>query len=190
MKILNIPATIEFNKTLLKKIKIPQKFQVVTTIQYLKQVKKYFPEAKQILGCSKLKKANTYLYIGTGKFHPLRLTRYAKNIYILNPETKQFYKLPQNEVTNYKKQLKGKLIKYHSANNYGIIVSIKPGQYNLNKAIKLKSKLKKPSYIFITDNVETNELENFQNIDCWINTACPRIDYKNIISLEDLPLKI
>lgn len=188
MKVLNIPTALEFNKNLFKKIKI-KNFEVVTTIQYLKEIKKHFPRAKQILGCSKLKKANTYLYIGTGKFHPLRLTRYSKNIYILNPETKQFYKLPQSEITNYKKFSKGKLNKFYAAKLYGIIVSIKPGQYNLKQAIKLKSKLKN-SFIFLTNNVNTKEFENFPKIKLWINTACPRIEHKNIINLEDLPIKI
>ncbi len=189
MKTLFIPTTLPFDKKLFKKIKIKPE-RVVTTIQYLEQIKKHFPEAKQILGCSKLKKASNYLYIGTGKFHPLRLIKYTNNIYILNPETKQFYKLSNKEIQIYKKQLKGKLIKYYSANKYGLIVSTKPGQNNLKKAIKLQSKLKKPSFIFITNNINTKELENFPDIDCWINTACPRIDYKNIINLEDLPLKI
>ena len=188
MKVLNIHATLEFNKELLKKIKIKEKFLVVTTIQYLKEVKKHFPKAKQILGCSKLKTAN-YLYIGTGKFHPLRLIKYSKNIYTLNPETKQFKKITSQEIQTHKKQQKGKLIKFYSAKNYGIIVSTKPGQYKLKQAIKLKNKLKN-SYLFITDNINKTELENFPQIDCWINTACPRIDYKNIINLEDVPLKI
>ena len=189
MKVLNIPATLEFNKNLLKKIKIPNKFEVVTTIQYLKEIKKHFPKAKQILGCSKIKKSNTYLYIGTGKFHPLRLIKYTKNIYILNPETKQFYKLSQNEITNYKKLLKGKLNKFYAAKSYGIIVSTKPGQHNLKAATQLQTKLKN-SFIFLTNNVNTKEFENFPQIKLWINTACPRIEHKNIINLEDLPIKI
>ncbi len=190
MKTLFIPTTLKLNKEILKKINIKGSFEVVTTIQYLDEVKKYFPKAKQILGCSKLKKANNYLYIGTGKFHPLRLAKFTKNIFILNTDTEQFYKLSQEEIDNQQKLIKGKLIKYYSANKYGIIISIKPGQYNLDKALKLSSKLKKPSYLFLTDNVNLNELENFQDIDCWINTACPRIEGKSIINIEDLPLKL
>lgn len=188
MKVLNIPATLEFKENLLKKIKI-KNFEVVTTIQYLKQIKKYFPKTKQILGCSEFKKANTYLYIGTGKFHPLRLTRYSKNIYILNPETKQFYKLPNQEIINYNKQLQGKLNKFYATKSYGILVSTKPGQNNIKQAIKLNKKLKN-SYIFITNNININEFENFPQIKLWINTACPRIEHKNIINLEDIPIKI
>ncbi len=188
MKTLFLPATLKFNKELFKKIKI-KNFKVVTTIQYLKEVKKHFKNAKQILGCSKFKKTNTFLYIGTGSFHPLRLTKYSKNIHILNPETKQFYKLEQSEIQTYKKQQKGKLIKFYSSKTYGIIVSTKPHQYNLKTAVKLKNKLKN-SFIFLTNNIEEEQLQNFPQIQCWINTACPRINYKNIINLEDLPIKL
>lgn len=190
MKILYLPAALKFNKALLKNIGIKEKFEVVTTIQYLKEIKSFFPRAKQILGCSKLKKAKAYLYIGTGEFHPLRLTRFTDNIYILNPETKQFYKLNQEAINACKQKLKGNLLRFYSTDRYGIIVSIKPGQYNLKKALKLRTKLKKPSYLFIADNIDTKELENFNNIDCWINTACPRIEHKSIINLEDLPLEL
>ncbi len=189
MKVLYMPAELKFNKQLLKKIKINEKFKVVTTLQYLKEIRKYFPKAKQILGCSNPEKFSAYLYIGTGKFHPLRLARFTDNIYILNPETGQFYKLSKEEIIQYKNSLKSKLIKYYSAKKYGIMVSTKPGQYNINKALKLSLKLKN-SYIFISNDISVSELENFPDIDCWINTACPRIEHKNIINLEDLPLKI
>ena len=38
-----------------------------------------------------------------------------------------------------------------------------------------------------TYNLDLNELENFREIDYWVNTACQRIEGKNIINLEDLP---
>ena len=51
---------------------------------------------------------------------------------------------------------------------------------------ELRKKLKN-SYVFICDNIDEGEFENFPGIDIWINTACPRIDGKNIINAEDLP---
>ena len=39
--------------------------------------------------------------------------------------------------------------------------------------------------MFNTLNIE--ELENFPDIDCWINTACPRIEGKNIINMDVVP---
>lgn len=185
MEILHLHAKLRFNKELLKLIKIPAKYKVVTTIQYLKEVKKYFRDAKQILGCSDLKKADTYLYIGTGQFHPLRLIRFAKNVYILNPESRKFCKLQEQEISNYKKQIKGKQMKFLNSRNKGILVSTKPGQYNLRQALRLSKKLKAKIFLFST--LQQYELENFPKINCWINTSCKRIQGKNIINLEDLP---
>lgn len=62
----------------------------------------------------------------------------------------------------------------------------------LTKAIELKNKLKgKNIYLFMCNNVNTNEFENFPQIQSWINTACPRLDMDNnrIINLSDI-LKI
>lgn len=185
MKTLYIHATLKFNKELLKKIKIKEKYEVVTTIQYLKEIKKYFKNAKQILGCSVFPKKQTYLYIGTGKFHPLRLAKFAKNIYILNPETKQFYKSESKEIELYNKQLKQKQKIFLMSKNRGILVSTKNGQYHLNTAKKLAKKLK--AKIFLFNTLQEYELENFPQITCWINTACQRIEGKNIINAEDLP---
>ena len=89
-------------------------------------------------------------------------------------------------IESVKKQNKGKLIKFYSANKYGILVSTKKGQRKLNEARKLQRKLRN-SYIFIFNNLDTKELENFPDIDCWINTACPRVEYKNIINYQDIP---
>ena len=38
----------------------------------------------------------------------------------------------------------------------------------------------------IGDEIRINELEDFNDIDFWVNTACPRLEDRNIISLEDL----
>ena len=62
----------------------------------------------------------------------------------------------------------------------GVIVSTKPGQEKLQLALKLGYP------VFVCNEVDENELENFQ-MDYWINTACNRIEGKNIINLEDLP---
>jgi len=68
-----------------------------------------------------------------------------------------------------------------SEDKIGIIVSLKRKQYDLKKAEKLKKKLeknfeKKKVFIFLTNNVEEKELENFP-IKAWINTACPSLQY-------------
>jgi len=80
---------------------------------------------------------------------------------------------------------KGYLIEYY--NKIGIIVSLKPGQNNFYLAHKLKEKLEKLNkkvYLFLFDNVEN--LEDFNFIELWINTACPRIEGKRIVQAYEV----
>ncbi len=194
MKILHIPAESKTSLEVLKKVKIKGKFGILTTIQHLHQVKKSKLKngvfLGQMLGCYIPKKQNldSYLYIGTGKFHPIEIALQTKKpVYIANPITNKFYKLDQKEITDYRKKLKGKLAKFYIAKKIGIIVSTKPGQLNLKQAKNLQKKLKKESFIFLADNINEQELENFPDIDIWVNTACPRIEIKNVINLRDIP---
>ncbi len=199
MKTLFIPAKGTLNLKQLKKLKIKNKFGLLSSVQYLHhlpKIKKIFKNSimgGQVLGCNitnaiKISsKVKSFLYIGSAYFHPIEIalkTNLPVNIF--NPLTEKFSQVSKQEVENIKNQNKVKLIKFYSAKKYGILVSAKKGQYNLKTAIKLQNKLKN-SYIFIFNTLNLQELENFQDIDCWINTACPRINNKNIINYQDLP---
>ena len=202
MKKLFIPAYSAIDiSPLIKKFKTKEKFGLLSSVQFLLQLKKANNLLKnsiiggQILGCNvknaiKIKnKVDSFLYIGSAYFHPIEIAlKTNKQVYIANPLTQKISKVNEKEIEDYKKLKKGKLIRFYSAKNYGILVSTKPGQYNFKKALDLQKKLPN-SYIFIFNNFNENELENFPNIDFWINTACPRINSKNIINLEDLPDK-
>ena len=199
MKTLFIPARGKLDIEKLKEIKIKNKFGLLSSVQYLHylpEIKKYFKNSVmggQILGCNlknalKIKsKVKSYLYIGSAYFYPTEIALKTNiPVYIYNPLTEKFSQVSQTETETIKKQNKGKLIKFYSANKYGILVSTKKGQNRINEARKLQKKLKN-SYIFIFNNLDTKELENFPDIDCWINTACPRIEYKTIINYQDIP---
>ena len=45
----------------------------------------------------------------------------------------------------------------------------------------------KQCYIFLCNTLSQYEFDNFPDIDIWVNTACPRIEGKNIINASDLP---
>lgn len=200
MKLLFIEAkaNVDLSK-IIKKIKISD-FSVYSSVQYLSEVKKYFPDVKQVLGCSRVRtdKKNV-LYIGDGLFHPLNLVYLNKPIYILNPITEKFYKIPEEDLEKIRKEEKGKLIKFYHSTRIGILVTIKPGQFTPGKYIGLDKKLEiaynsinrlgKTGYVFVMDTLDVNELDNFPFIDMWINTACPRIKDKRIINLWDIPIK-
>ncbi len=183
---------------ILKKIKIPEKkIGIITTVQFEHEVKKIqdsrFIFGGSILGCNVdnpikiADRVDAFLFIGSGDFHPLALKQFKKPIYIANPLTNKFSKIAEKELEALEKQQKGRLLKYLNAKKVGIIVCTKPGQNLFNQAIKLQEKLKKESFLFICNDVDATEFENFPDIDMWINTACPRIEHKKIINMKDLP---
>ncbi|MBU3907543.1 MAG: 2-(3-amino-3-carboxypropyl)histidine synthase subunit [Nanoarchaeota archaeon] len=204
MQTLFIPAKrkIPFDKGKIKEIakKLPNKIAIAYSIQYkdfAKQIAKQLGKGKvtqitQVLGCSKLKlpkKANAILLIGSGEFHALNLALQTKlPIYIL--DCYNLRKLSESQINAYKIRLKASYIKFLNADKIGILVSLKPGQQNLNRALRLRKHPKgnirrKKSYIFLGDNINISEFENF-SIGSWINTACPRLrdDNTNIVNIK------
>tara|TARA_Y100000310_G_scaffold345776_1_gene469695 strand:+ start:107 stop:760 length:654 start_codon:yes stop_codon:yes gene_type:complete len=174
---------------LMSKVDIQGKFAIVSTVQFLDEVnllkEKGYNVIGQILGCnivSVLKSTedcDAYLYIGTGLFHPLNLTfRVDKPVYILDPMTQEFYKLDDALKEKYRRRQKGMLSRFYASERVGIIVSLKSGQNNMSRALHFKKKMeekypKKKFYVFFCENV--GGLEDYNNIECWVNTACIRI---------------
>lgn len=180
--------------------KIPEEIKskkvgLVASIQFLpflKQIKSQIKNsiiAGQITGCNvsnalKVKnKVDCFFVLSEGRFHALEVARKTrKPVYIATGD-----KITEEEIKNYESKLRGKQIRFLNAKKVGILVSLKPGQYNLKLAKELKNKLKnKESYILMADNLDIQGLENFQGIDMFINTACSRIESNNIINVEDL----
>jgi len=180
---------------------LPKKIGLVTTIQHLDsldKVKDQLPEAViggQVLGCNTdaanniNKKVEAFLFIGSGQFHPIAIAlKTKKSVFCWNPFTKELKQIDKDEIETYEKRKKAVLKKFLSSNKIGILVSTKSGQNNMKKALELKNKNDKEYYIFQFDTLNPSELENFNFIECWVNTACPRIaDEKfNIVNIDDI----
>ena len=188
--------------------KLPQKVCLISTIQYvnclaglkkeiektgrkvvLKKVKQKYPG--QVLGCESSAadvKADAYLYIGTGKFHPLNFAISGKTVFTY--DGKNLDKITNEEVENLKNKKKAAYVKYLTADRIGILVTTNPGQSQLKKAIELKKKFEKKgkkAYIFVDNTINYASLENFPFIQAWVNTGCPRIieDF-NAVNIEDV----
>ena len=220
MKTLFVEAKSDLEIKLTKKVfsKLPEKIALVTTVQHvhkIKDVKKELEKAGkkvrlikgihskhhgQILGCDVIhikpdKDIDAFFYIGTGKFHPQELLLIQeKPVFVFNPLSKKFHKLDKKIVEKIKKRKNGAYMKFLSSDKIGFIISTKTGQYNLKQAEQLESKYpKKKFYYLLFDTIDFNELENFPFIECFVNTACPRMAYddafkirKSIINVEDL----
>ena len=204
----------------LSKIKLmvlPKKIGLVTTTQFLgkiEEIKKYLEgngkevfidsikqrNPGQLLGCdvgaaTKIQDdVDAFLYLGSGEFHPLGVALNTnKDVFTFNPVSGVFSKLDEKEIEKYKRAKKANYVRFLHAQNIGIMVTIKPGQYSYRKAAEIKKKLEekgKKCFIFVFDTLDANEINNFPFIEFWINTACPRIaddkDKKDIVDMAEL----
>lgn len=203
IKTLFIPAKSKTapNKSKIKELskKLPKNIVIAYSIQYKElafEVKKILASKNiikiiQVLGCSRPKfpkKTKAVLLIGSGRFHAISLAYETKlPIYIL--EKNKLAKISEQDIESYKKKNKASYLKFLNAENIGVIVSTKPSQQNLQRALNLKHKLKKNSYLFISNTINVSEFENF-GLDVWVNTACPRLDMDtNVINISRLLAK-
>ena len=136
---------------------------------------------KQVLGCSKLNQQEAILLVGGGKFHAINLLDYAKRIIVFNGQ--QIIELGSKDKAELEKSKKTKITQFLHANNIGLVVSTKPGQFNLKECLSRKKCLEvkfpaKKFYIFLVETLQQNEFENFP-IDFWINFSCPGIEHDN-----------
>ncbi|MDD3263707.1 MAG: diphthamide synthesis protein [Candidatus Nanoarchaeia archaeon] len=190
--------------TFLNENNLNKKIEFIGSIQYLDLVKEindffnknkdfivsstkfaFAKENSQILGCSyqtKLKEDVTYIVVGDGIFHPGALiynNQVKKEIVLFDIFKKEF------NVVDFLKEYNKYLIMidkmktlFSKSRNIGIFVSTKPGQSYIENAKTLKKRLEnigKNVYLFISNNIDSNEFMNFNYIDFIINTACPRI---------------
>jgi diphthamide biosynthesis enzyme Dph1/Dph2-like protein len=203
MKTLFIPAlsktTLDISK--LKSLKkLPKNIAITYSIQYKELAKEIKTILKrnhnitlfsQVLGCSKpnfKKNTKAILLISKGKFHATSLA-YESGLPTYLYDNGKFTKIKDSEIESFKRNEKVAYMKYLHAERIGILASSKPGQNRLKQAIKLKKKIKnKKSYIFISNNIDLNEFENFPDVKSWINTACPRLDLnqKAIINADKI----
>ena len=195
MKTIFIPAKskIKLDKSKLKNL--PKDIALVYSIQYkeqAEQIKKILKPLAfiQVLGCSKPKfpkNTKAILLISNGKFHATALAFETKlPTYIYNNSTLE--KISQKDLELLEKNQKASKLKYLHADKIGILISTKPGQQNLSKAIQFKKPSEKKSYLFICNNINASEFENFPQIQGWINTSCPRLDMNDsrIINLNKI----
>jgi 2-(3-amino-3-carboxypropyl)histidine synthase len=216
MKLINIPffykKKISLPKGLLQSL--PEKIMLFTTVQYVKQIPlikgqlkakgknvflrqlRHCKEEGQILGCNISRLTgdfDAFLYIGEGEFHPKALIQSnEKDVFCFNPISKSYYSLKYNEEAS--KRRNTGLAKFLISKNVGVLFTIKPGQFGNFSLNKLKSKFKdKHFYLFINDTYNFQDLEDFTFVDCFLNTACPRIgvdDSRNspkpIINISDV----
>lgn len=187
---------------------------VLTTVTYYRWAKKYLSQYKQlefvdsnygegiILGCDitaaikNREKYQVFLFVGTGRFHPLGICHILKQpIYILNPLKESISCIGLHEIRTIIKKRYLRILAAVDKNKFAIFVSTKPGQNRISNAIDIKKKLEKigkKAFLLIGDSL-TNDTVLGYDFDVIVNTACPRIgldDYINfnkpVINMDEI----
>jgi len=180
---------------------------MVYSVQYssfIQPVKKELEKNKkkafvggQVIGCDVsnakklLKKVNGFLFIGSGRFHAFSIALLGKPVFVFNPESSVLERIDEKDINRIKLLKKTALIKFLNADKIGIIVSTKYGQYNMKQALLLKKKIEKKgkkAFIFLCDNINETELENF-DCEAWVNTACQALLMEpKILNINDVKI--
>ncbi len=203
-----IDADLGILESSLESLKDYKKIGLVTTIQHVHQldaVKDFYSRngknviigkpygfAKrdgQILGCdigsaARIdKEVDAFVYFGGGMFHPLgALLNTTKPFLAVEPFTRKVEFIDKYREI-YRKRKNGKIAVSLSAKKYGILVSTKNGQYNMNLAKLLKKKVESAGLqagILVSNTINFESLDNMREFDAFVNTACPRIAIDDI----------
>lgn len=139
----------------------------------------------QILGCdwgsvkSISDKVDGFLYIGTGRFHPLGIslaTGKQVRIITVNPVAGNSEILTFN-LGYFLKQRRAMISRAAAGEKFGILVSNKPGQARLKLAASLAGELRRAGLtvdILVLDEISQEKLDDFK-LDAFVCAACPRI---------------
>ena len=202
-----------FKEKNIKSVALFASVQFTNINDFIKQIKKLgikvnttkakrTNEKIQVLGCDCyedsfqediIKNSDAILYIGDGLFHPKALllsqikNQNFKPIIIFDPIANKIKEINKKDIEKQIQKKKRNLKMFINSKTIGILVTIKPGQQYFNSAKNLKEKLhqeNKKAYIFIDNNINITQLENYPFIQCWVNTACPRIGTDDIVNIE------
>jgi 2-(3-amino-3-carboxypropyl)histidine synthase len=142
------------------------------------------PYAGQVIGCdfsnvkSVANDVDAFLFIGGGKFHALGVALATSKLTVLaDPYTGQAYSV-QEETQKILKQRYASIKEAQRAKNFGILISLKPGQKHLDEALKIKEvaeKNGKTACLLAVREILPEVLSEFPTVDAYVNTACPRI---------------
>ncbi|MEM2546975.1 MAG: diphthamide biosynthesis enzyme Dph2 [Candidatus Bathyarchaeia archaeon] len=138
----------------------------------------------QVVGCdysnakSVAEDVEGFLFIGGGRFHALGLAlSTSKPTVVADPYEKRAYSIDE-ETQKVQRQRWASIQEAHKAKTFAILVGLKPGQKRLEEALTIREKLEKAgkdAYIFAIREITPETVMNFQTVDAYVNTACPRV---------------
>lgn len=193
-------CAIDLRKNNFKKISLATNSQYLQSVQKVKEIfefhgydviigrgKGHLNDA-QVFGCEfypvhdTKDQVDAYLFLGQSIFHSASIAIVTqKPTFMLDPYFNEY-----SEVSNIAQKLEKKALlsiyKAQDAKTIGIIIGLKEGQFANIKALELKRLLeqegKKILLIAMTE-ITDERLLSFQDIDAFIQVACPRIGTDN-----------
>jgi 2-(3-amino-3-carboxypropyl)histidine synthase len=131
---------------------------------------------------------DAYLYIGGGKFHPSGIVMSTgKPVIIANPYNGEVSSIKEEDLMNLAKRRVAAITIAKNSKRFGVLISSKPGQKNLEKAIELQSLLKeqgKEAALIYMDEIRAEHINNYSEPEVLVNTACPRIAVDGISGID------
>lgn len=138
----------------------------------------------QVLGCNYTvveeaqPNVQANVYFGDGYFHPLGLVfSTSKPVIVVNPLTKTVEEIGEKNRDRFMRKRFAAIALASQAKTFGIIVTIKSGQRQKEKALALKKEIEKAgrkAYLLEMDLVNETYMAG-TGFDCLVNTACNRI---------------
>ncbi|MEM3769949.1 MAG: diphthamide biosynthesis enzyme Dph2 [Candidatus Bathyarchaeia archaeon] len=138
----------------------------------------------QVVGCdhsnakSMAEDVEGFLFIGGGRFHALGLAlATSKPTVVADPYEKRAYSIDE-EAQKIQKQRWASIQEAQKAKTFAVLVGLKPGQKRLEEALTVKEKLEKAgkdAYLFAIREITPEMVMNFQTVDAYVNTTCPRV---------------
>jgi len=140
--------------------------------------------AGQVLGCDASAaegikgRVDCFVFVGDGRFHPLGIANATgKPVFLLNALNNSVGEIPGKEADRMERAHIARVAVAGHAKSYGILLSAKPGQMDLARALKLKKMAEKKgkSAIILASGELKEEFVLGLGVECFVNTACPRL---------------
>ncbi|MEM2935698.1 MAG: diphthamide biosynthesis enzyme Dph2, partial [Candidatus Bathyarchaeia archaeon] len=138
----------------------------------------------QVIGCdysaaeSISDEADAFLFVGGGKFHALGVAlATGKPTVVADPYEHRAYSLDE-EVRRVIKRRWASIHEAKGAENFGVLIGLKPGQKRMEEALRIKEKLEKGgrrATLLALREVVPEALMEFPQMEAFVNTACPRL---------------
>jgi 2-(3-amino-3-carboxypropyl)histidine synthase len=214
MKVVHVPAKLQADVELPEELleRLPDRVAVFTTIQLIDNLEDFTEQIEdtgretvvlktghtrnkgQILGCNVQPwqeysdiDFEDFVYIGDGMFHPRALMwkNKDKKVHGYNPFNETTYTIDSGEVERIRKQYHAAISTFHLKDKIGVLVTTKPGQMLLRRAMELQDEYPEKEFFYFVDNTyDFSMLDDFNFVDVWVNTACPRISFEDSIKME------